>query len=123
MTIAILDKSEQASLRLGSLISELKCVQNVIQVIDRGQIHEILGKIRPHIVIYDLNGNGSFLTLQKIRKAFPETLIIALTSIHKEQYREKCRDLGILHCLDKVNEFNRIPGIISGIYLNNFKTA
>ncbi len=117
MTIAIIDKSEMTTLRLGSLVSGIKGIKNIIHIIDMQQIFITLGKVIPQVIIYDLNmnGRGNLSNLQKIRESFPKTMIIALTSFSPEQYRRKCDEIGIQHCLDKINEFERIPEIISGI--------
>ncbi len=117
MTIAIIDKSELATLRLGSLVSGIKGIKNIVQIIDREQILETISKVLPNVVIYDLNINGcdNFMNIRKIRESYPETVIIALTSYSTEQYQKKCNEIGIHYCLNKINEFEKIPDIISGI--------
>lgn len=120
MTIAIIDKSELATLRLGSLVSGIKGIKNIVQIIDREQILETISKVLPNVVIYDVNINGcdNFMNMRKIRESYPETVIIALTSYSTEQYRRKCNEIGIQYCLDKINEFDRIPKIIKKIRYN-----
>lgn len=117
MDIAIVDKSELSSLRLGSIVSGIKGVNSIIQILDPVTILETLEKTRPAVIIYDLNSNGreGLLKLQEIRELLPNTTIIALTSFSLEQYFRKCKEMGIIHCLDKINEFERIPEIISGL--------
>ncbi len=115
MDIAIVDKSELSSLRLGSIVSGIKGVNTIIQILHPGTLLEILNKTKPAVIIYDLNSNGqnNLPDLQKIRELLPNTTIIALTSYSPEQYRRKCKEMGIIHCLDKINEFERIPEIIT----------
>jgi DNA-binding NarL/FixJ family response regulator len=117
MDIAIIDKSEMTTLRLGSLISGIKGIKNIIQIIDTREIFVTLGKVMPQVIIYDMNMNGreNLSNLKKIQESFPKTVIIALTSYSTEQYQKKCNEIGIHYCLDKINEFEKIPDIISGI--------
>lgn len=115
MTIAIIDRSEPAALRLGSMVSSIKGVKNIIQIIDMEQILDTLSRVHVQIIIYDvsINGNGWILRLQEIKESLPETFIIALASSSVAQYRSKCREIGIKYCLDKNSEYTRIPKIVS----------
>jgi DNA-binding NarL/FixJ family response regulator len=117
MDIAIIDKSELSTLRIGSIVSGVKGLKSIHQIMDPGSILDSLGKIKPEVIIYDLSINGSenFSNLKKIKEILPDSVIITLTSFSLEHYREKCSEIGIRYCLDKNNEFDRIPGIISGI--------
>jgi DNA-binding NarL/FixJ family response regulator len=117
MTIAIIDRSEPAALRLGSLVSGIKGVSDIIQIIDKEHIMETLNKVMPQVVLIDvcLNGNEGLINIQKIRESFPETVIIALASSYVTQYRKKCKEIGIEYCLNKISEFEKIPKIISDI--------
>ncbi len=124
MNIVIIDKSEPASLRLGSLVAEIKGLDNIIQVIDTEQILNTLEKVVPRVVIYDINMNGdrNLSMLRKIREAFPETLIIALTSVNPDLYRRQCNKIGVRYCLDKENDFDKIIKIVSkNIQVNSYK--
>ena len=116
MNIAIIDKSELSTLRIVSIVSRVKGIKSIHQIIDSGSILESLGKIKPEVIIYDLNFNGSenFSNLKKIKEILPDSVIITLTSFSLEQYCKKCSGIGIQYCLDKNNEFDRIPEIISG---------
>ena len=116
MTIAIIDRSEPAGLRIGSQVSGIKGVRSIIQIIDKEKILETLEKVQPQVVIFDLNGNNGkhFSNLQEIRASVPKAMIIALTSFSLESYCRKCNEIGVKHCLDKVHEFDRIPELITG---------
>jgi len=118
MNIAIIDKSELSSMRISSLLSELKGVKNIVQILDKMSIMESLKKVIPDVIIFDMNMNGSdsFKLLKEIRTLFSDVLIITLTSFSVMQYRKKCREIGIENCLDKTSEFEQIPKIISGIF-------
>jgi DNA-binding NarL/FixJ family response regulator len=117
MTIVIIDRSEPAALRLGSIVSGIKGVRNIIQILDKKHIIETLGKVKPQVILFDVssNGNEGLLKIQKIREYFPETVIIALASSFVTQYRKKCREIGIEYCLNKISEYDKIPKIISDI--------
>lgn len=115
MDIAIIDKSELSTLRIGSIVSRVKGLKSIHQIMDPGSVLEALEKIKPEVIIYDLNFNGSenFSNLEKIKEILPDSVIITLTSFSLEQYRIRCKKIGIRYCLDKNNDFDRIPMIIS----------
>ena len=115
MNIAIIDKSELSSMRISSILSKVKGVTNIVQILDKMSILPTLEKMMPDVIIFDININGSdtFKLLKKIRKLLPDALIITLASFSVEQYRKKCREMGVVNCLDKTSEFEQIPKIIS----------
>jgi DNA-binding NarL/FixJ family response regulator len=115
MNIAIIDKSELSSMRISSILSKVKGVKNIVQILDIMSILPTLEKMMPDAIIFDININGSdpFKLLKEIGILLPDVLIITLTSFSVEQYRKKCREVGIENCLDKTSEFEQIPKIIS----------
>jgi DNA-binding NarL/FixJ family response regulator len=115
MNIAIIDKSELSSMRISSILSKVKGVKNIVQILDIMSILPTLEKIMPDAIIFDININGSdpFKLLKEIGILLPDALIITLTSFSVELYRKKCREMGIENCLDKTSEFDQIPKIIS----------
>ena len=115
MNIAIIDKSELSSMRISSILSKVKGVKNIVQILDIMSILPTLEKMTPDAIIFDININGSdpLKLLKEIKKLLPDVLIITLTSFSVEQYRKKCREMGIENCLDKTSEFEQIPKIIS----------
>jgi DNA-binding NarL/FixJ family response regulator len=115
MNIAIIDKSELSSMRISSILSKVKGVKNIVQILDIMSILPTLEKMMPDAIIFDININGSdpFKLLKEIEILLPDVLIITLTSFSIEQYRKKCREMGIENCLDKTSEFEQIPKIIS----------
>ena len=115
MNIAIIDKSELSSMRISSILSKVKGVKNIVHILDKISILETLKKMKPDVIIFDMNMNGSdsLKLLKEIRKLYPGVLIITLTSFSVEQYRKKCREMGIEHCLNKTSEFDQIQEIIS----------
>lgn len=121
MNIVIIDKSELSSMRISSILSKVKGVKNIVQILDKMSAMDTLKKIKPNVILYDMNLNGSdsLRALKEIKNLFSGVLIITLTSFSVNQYREKCREIGIDNCLDKTSEFEKIPNIIS----NNLKDS
>ena len=115
MNIVIIDKSELSSMRISSILSKVKGVKNIVQILDTMSIMPTLEKMMPDAIIFDININGSdpFKLLKEIGILLPDVLIITLTSFSVELYRKKCREIGIENCLDKTSEFEQIPKIIS----------
>jgi len=123
MNIAIIDKSELSSMRISSILSKVKGVKNIVQILEKMSILPTLEKMIPDVIIFDININGSdpFKLLKQIGKLLPDVLIITLTSFSIEQYRKKCREMGIENCLDKTSEFELIPKIISDFLIPKIK--
>jgi DNA-binding NarL/FixJ family response regulator len=123
MNIVIIDKSELSSMRISSILSKVKGVKNIVQILDIMSILPTLEKMMPDAIIFDININGSdpFKLLKEIGKLLPDALIITLTSFSVEQYRKKCREMGIENCLDKTSEFEQIPKIISDFLKSKIK--
>jgi len=115
MNIIIIDKSGLSSVRLGNIITSIGNVENIVQILDVKNILDIVEKTNPDVIIWDLNINGQvcFELMKKVLKLMPSVCIIALTSYSIEQYRKKCREIGVRHCLDKTTEFENIIDIIS----------
>lgn len=105
-------------MRISNILSKVKDIKNIVQILDKKSVLPILKKVVPNVVIYDINMNGpdSFKILKEIKKLFPGALIITLTSFSVEQYRERCRVIGIENCLDKASDFEQIPKLITGIF-------
>ena len=123
MNIAIIDKSELSSMRISSILSKVKGVKNIVQILDIMSILPTLKKMMPDAIIFDININGSdpFKLLKEIGKLLPDVLIITLTSFSVEQYRKKCREMSVVNCLDKTSEFEQIPKIISDFLKRKIK--
>lgn len=125
MDIVIIDKSGVSSVRLGNIVAGIEGVQNIVQILDMKKIPEVVGRINPDVIIWDLNTSGtdSFELIREVLRLNPSALIVALTSYSVERYRKKCREIGVYHCLDKTTEFEKIVKIISGKRKNHNKEA
>jgi len=110
-------------MRISSILSKVKGVKNIVQILEKMSILPTLEKMIPDVIIFDININGSdpFKLLKQIGKLLPDVLIITLTSFSIEQYRKKCREMGIENCLDKTSEFELIPKIISDFLIPKIK--
>lgn len=81
----------------------------------------LIQEVMPDVVILDIYleddapaANGLSL-LAVITEAFPKILVIMLTNLSGTQYKNKCLKMGAKYFLDKSNEFERIPEILTDI--------
>jgi DNA-binding NarL/FixJ family response regulator len=122
MDLAIIDRSEVSSLRLESMISELRNVQSITRIFDPSVTLRRLKCCRPEIILYDMGfSDHSQEQLSAIRELLPHSTIIAMTSFNVQQCRSVCNELGITYCIEKSVEFERIPQIISSLSRNSHK--
>ena len=74
-------------------------------------------KEKPDVVIIDLKifGGSGIDVLKVIKEETPHVTAIVLTNYPFQQYRERCRDLGVDYFFDKSTEFDRAFEVIAGI--------
>jgi DNA-binding NarL/FixJ family response regulator len=114
MLVAIADPSPAYSMRLGSLVAETKGIQTILQIFDPDAVVEIIRNNNPDVVLFDMNMGGSkgMNLLKQLIEQLPIGLIIVLVDHEVSYYRRKCKEIGIVHCLDKTFDFNLVPSLI-----------
>jgi DNA-binding NarL/FixJ family response regulator len=116
-TILIVEDSPLITVRLLALLQGLDNVGFIDHVGSCSSAMSHIRKSLPDIVLLDINlsgGNGLDL-LRYIKGHHPGTAVIMLTNLVDAYYRRKCKELGATHFIDKSNEFQKVPDIISSL--------
>jgi DNA-binding NarL/FixJ family response regulator len=117
MEVLIIDSSIQVSLRLKEILSELKFIKAIYTTNSHANASKIFFQYQPGIILLGFNipENDSLNLLAKITSSARKTAIIALFLDKNECIVEQCRLLGADYFLDKYEDFEKIPGIITGL--------
>lgn len=122
LKVFIVDDSIVIIDRLRKLFSDYK---NIEIVGCAGNIADALKEIEeslPDAILIDIHlkkdspeANGADL-LHTLRKIYPSKLLIMVSNLATPQNIEKCMARGADYFLDKTNEFEKIPEILSRIH-------
>lgn len=114
-TVLIVDDFPLIIDRLLVLLTHLDNIESVISAGDFGQAISLLIEFKPEISILDIHlpDKSGIELLRHIKKSQPNTIVIMLTNETGEYYRKLCQSLGADYFIDKSNEFDQVPLIIS----------
>jgi DNA-binding response OmpR family regulator len=118
MTVLIADSSTQITNRLESLVLEADNKLETFKALNFSEALRMFKTYKPDVVLLDLHlpDNKSFDLLKQMKTNEHTTYIIALSIHGQVNTREHCIQVGADYCLDKYNEFHKIPGIIKALY-------
>jgi DNA-binding NarL/FixJ family response regulator len=121
LKIVIVDDSSLIVSRLQQSIEPLAEIEVAGVAKDVQGAFNLIKESNPDVVILDIylgddthTGNGLTL-LPILSEAFPHIQVIMLTNLSGQQYRNKCMKMGARYFLDKSNEFERIPEILTDL--------
>lgn len=115
--ILIVDDSPIVIERLKEMLMSVKDIEPLIFCGSYNAAVDILSKKKPNIIILDINlpdKNGIEL-LRHIRDKHKGIIVIMLSNQAGEYYRNLCKLLGADYFIDKSNEFELVPGLISSL--------
>lgn len=117
MTILIVESSIQIINRLEGLVLEADNKLEIFKALIFTEALRMFETYKPNVVLLDMHlpKNKSFDLLKQMKINESKTYIIALSIHGNVNIREYCMRLGADCCLDKYNEFDKIPEIIKGI--------
>lgn len=117
--ILVVEDSLPLAVRIFSLLEGIPDVDFVLHSASSAESLRVIKQTRLDIVLLDINlpdGNGIDI-LKQLRILQPGSKVIMLTNFTTNAYRETCFKLGADFFLDKSNDFERIPQIISDFQL------
>jgi DNA-binding NarL/FixJ family response regulator len=79
------------------------------------EARRLLASEDPDVVLLDINlpGKNGIDLLKLINQNNRKMEVIMITNHADEYYKQQCHELGARFFLDKSNDFNLVPGIIS----------
>lgn len=115
--VLIVDDSRFIVHRLTVMLEEIATIQHVFTAGTYAEGDKLINEVNPHIVLLDINlpDNTGVELLRTIRKKDKAVKIIMITNQVNDHYRRTCGMLGANYFVDKSNEFDIIPDIISQI--------
>lgn len=115
--ILIADSSAQIIDRLERLVSEADSKLQIYKAVTYEDALKLFVTYKPQVVLLDMHfpENKSFDLLKEMKVTGGKTYIIVLSNHGRVNVKEHCKRLGVDCCLDKYNEFDRIPAIIRDV--------
>ena len=123
MNILIVDDSKLIQDRIKSILHDSKSKKNITQAFNVIEAKEILLNENFDLVISDIRmpGGGGLELLEFIKKRKNEIPVIIITNYPYPQYRERAVELGAEYFLSKIEDLEKIDGIINEISRSNKK--
>src|SRR6266850_923730 len=119
MTVFIADDSQMICARIATLLSDLENVEIVGAAHTADSAVNAISDKLPDVVIVDfhLSGSSGVEVLKAIRKSGLAIRIIMLTSypLMRMSYEKLCMDEGADFCIDKSNDFQKLPDILTSL--------
>lgn len=100
--------------RLVELLEEVPGLEIVGLADDEPGALEIFQRHRPDVAVLDIrirNGSGIAL-LDQIKRQRPDCVVIMLTNLAHQEYRQRCLEAGADHFLEKSREFSRVAKLL-----------
>jgi len=116
LTVFVVEDSEPVRTRLTRIVTETGDATVVGEAIGVTQAIEGIRSTLPESVVLDLHlvdGSG-LAVLRTIKRERPGIHFVVLTSFANDQYRKACMAAGAEHVLDKLSQFDDLPGILHG---------
>lgn len=116
----IVDDSLVIIERFIEILTDMDNVGTILQAGNYAEGCQVLEYIKPDVVLLDINlpDKSGIELLRLIHARHADIKVIMITNQATEHYKKICAGLGADHFFDKSNEFELIPGIISGIHAN-----
>lgn len=121
LKVITVDDSPIVAERLQTMLKEVEYTEFSGNASNISSALYLIDQQRPNMVILDIHlsedmpkANGITLLIL-LRQKYPEMKIMMLTNITAPQYRDTCMTLGADYFLDKSNDFDKIPVVLSQI--------
>jgi DNA-binding NarL/FixJ family response regulator len=123
LVVLVVDDSVLIMDKMIAIMQEIENIRIVFQASSYTQALTIVEEAQPDIVLMDIFlGEKTGIELLKcIKGNYPSIKIIIITNHSGQHYRNICKKLGAHYFLDKSNDFDLIPKIISGKNLDLLK--
>lgn len=106
--------------RLISMLEDTNDTQIILQATNSKDALRMMENFKPDYVLIDigLSGKTGMLLLEEIREKHYGSKVVVITNLANQKYKEYCARMGVNYFLDKSNEFELVPKIITGAKLN-----
>lgn len=120
ISVLIVDDNEEFVHRMIELLDELDNVSSIQTAGNYNEAFRMLDNKSHDIVLLDISlpGKSGINLLRKIKELNWNCGVIMVSNNSASCYRHECERLGAIHFLDKSNEFDQVPGIITSFNPN-----
>jgi CheY-like chemotaxis protein len=114
-TILVVDDYGLIVDRLTSLLRELDGVRDVLAAYSYAESVDMLGQWKPDIVLLDIHlpDRSGIELLDFIKSFYPIIRVIMISNQNNPHYQILCLDKGADYFIDKSNDFEMLPHLIS----------
>lgn len=120
LSVLIVDDNEEFVDRMIDLLVDVENISSIQTASDYNEAFRMLDNKAHDVVLLDINlsGKSGIQLLQKIQELGWNCNVIMITNSSGSFYKKQCKKLGVAHFLDKTNEFEKVPMIITSISPN-----
>jgi len=120
LSVLIVDDNEDFVERMVDLLIDVENISSIQTAGDYNEAFRMLDNKAHDVVLLDINlsGKSGIDLLQKIQELGWNCNVIMITNSSGKYYERQCKKLGVTHFLDKSNEFEKVPMIITSISPN-----
>ena len=119
MKILIVDDHQQIREIIKKLISKLPFKTDIFECGDGDKSIEIYQKEKPDLILMDLMMKrlDGFTTIRRIRLLSRDTVIIVVSQLPEQEYKQESLSAGANDFLNKEN-LNQLPKLIENLFIN-----
>jgi YesN/AraC family two-component response regulator len=120
LSVLIVDDNEEFVHRMIDLLIDVDNISSIQTAADYNEAFRMLDNKVHDVVLLDISlpGKSGIHLLQKIQELGWNCNVIMITNSSASYYKQQCQKLGVTHFLDKTNEFDKVPMIITSFSPN-----
>ena len=121
LRVLLADDSQLILDRLHTSLGDIIGVEIVGSFKNGTETLEVIKTLNPNLVIIDISMPGltGLQVLDSVRKENHKTKFIVLTSYASDYYRKKAIELDADYFFSKVDDFEKVPGIVNDLLMQN----
>jgi response regulator of citrate/malate metabolism len=120
LSVLIVDDNEEFVHRMIDMLIDVDNISSIQTATDYNEAFRMLDNKIHDVVLLDISlpGKSGIHLLQKIQELGWNCNVIMITNSSANYYKQQCLRLGVTHFLDKTNEFEKVPMIITSFSPN-----
>jgi YesN/AraC family two-component response regulator len=120
LSVLIVDDNEEFVHRMVDMLIDVDNISSIQTATDYNEAFRMLDNKIHDVVLLDISlpGKSGIHLLQKIQELGWNCNVIMITNSSANYYKQQCLKLGVTHFLDKTNEFDKVPMIITSFSPN-----
>ncbi len=114
MNLLIVDDSELMITKIIELLEDVDCIGSIDSCGTYSDAINKIDRFRPDMVLLDIHlpDKSGLLLLRHIKFVYPGTIVIMVTNLHDDFYKQLCFQLGASDYIDKSNNIETLVELI-----------